>query len=169
MVDGSLSNDMKNEKIWLAGVWIFCAVLVWDSYRILWDNFHYDWYRVMQADLSDWQVCVRYVLSLTLRILIFWAVAGVFARRDQYRKVLIGLCIFRLAIVFVHHQYLSFVYISNYLGLNGEDFRLSVLWFGHWFYPGVVVRLISAWIEEFLLMAVTAAYFIHPNVKRLFQ
>jgi len=155
--------------MWLAGVWIFLAVHVLDTYRILWDNFHYDWYRVMQADLPDWLLCVRFVLSLALRILIFWAVAGVLTRRDQYRKFFLGLCWFRLAIVFVHHQYPSFVYISNYLGLNTEDFQQTALWFGHWYYPGAVVRLIGAWLEEFLLVFLTIIFFIHPRVKRLFQ
>jgi hypothetical protein len=162
-------NDKKFEKIWLAGVWTLAAFHIWDTYRILWDNFHFDWYRVMQAEMPDWLVCVRFVFSTALRILILWAVVGVFARRDQYRRFFLWLCCIRLAMVFVHHQYPSFVYISAYLGLNTEDFQQTVLWFGHWYYPGAVVRLISAWFEEMSLMFITILYFIHPKVKRLFQ
>ena len=163
------ATDRSHGKVWLAGIWVFSMVLILDAYQDLLEIFQYDCYRVMQADLPDWLVCVRYVVSVTLRILMLWAVAGILTRREQYRKLLLGLCWFNVLMVFAHHRYPSFVYISNYLGLNSEDFQQTVRWFGHWYYPGAVVRMLTACFREFFLAGITIQFFMYPKVKKLFQ
>ena len=141
-----------------------------DVYDDLWEIFHFDWYRVMQADMPDWLVCIRYVVSVTLRILTLWAVAGVMTvRRQPYRRLLLGLAWFNALTIFLHHRYSSFIYISTYLNLNSEDFLLTVKWFGHRLYPGVLGRMLDAWVREFFLAFITIAFFMNANVKRLFR
>ena len=156
-------------KIRLAGIWVTALFILVDSYHDLWEIFHYDWYRVMQADMPDWLVCVRYVVSVTLRILMLWAVAGVLIRREPYRKMLVALSYFNLAMIVFHHRYVSFVYISNFLGLNTEDFLQTVRVFGRDYYPGAVVRMLEAWINELFPAFLGIAIFSHPKIKRLFQ
>lgn len=153
----------------MAGVWAVSAAVVLYVFQDLWEIFHFDWYRVMLADFPDWLVCIRYIVSIALRIITLWAVAGVLTRREVYRKILVGLSYFNGLMVFIHHPYRSFVYISNYLGLNSDDFKLTAFWFGHHYYPGAVVRMLNVWVEEIFLAIVVILFFSHPRVKRLFQ
>lgn len=169
MTGGQFQDDKKHEKLWLAGVWVICAVVLYNTFEDLWTIFHYDWYRASLAELPDWLVCVRYVVSITLRIVMIWAIAGVLARREEHRKVAVWLSFFNAVTVFAHHPYQSFVNASNYLGLNSEDFQQTVMWFGRQYYPGAVVRMLNVCIEELVVAGVVILVLSYPKVKRLFQ
>jgi hypothetical protein len=154
----------------LAAVLYFLAgVLLMDALQDTWEILHFDWYRVMQADMPDGLVCLRWVVSITLRIAMLGAAAGVLLRRDDCRRLLLGICGFNLMTIFLHHRYPSFIYISNYLNLNAEDFRQTATWFGRQVYPGAVVRMMDAWVREFCLAFVGIVFFINPKVKQLFR
>jgi hypothetical protein len=157
------------DPVWTAGLWLVALILLADNYHDLWEIFHFDWYRVMQADMPDWLVCVRFVVSLTLRIFLLWAVAGVLARREPYRKFLLVLCWFNALTFFLHHRYPSFIYISHYLNTNAEDFLLTANWFGHSVYVGAVARMFNAWVTEILPAMIGIIYLMNPSVKRLFK
>jgi hypothetical protein len=145
------------------------AVLLADALDDIREILHFDWYRVMQADMPDWLVCVRWVVSITLRIGMLWAASGVLFRRDNCRRLLLVLSWFNLLTFFLHHRYPSFIYISSYLDLNTEDFRRTVSWFGHPVYLGAVARMLDAWMREFCLAFVAIMFFINPKVKELFR
>ena len=153
----------------IVGSFVALFILLADCFYDLWEIFHYDWYRVMQADSPDWLVCIRYVVSVSLRILMLWAIAGTLTRQEQYRKLLVGLCIFNILTVFLHHRYESFVYISNYLGTDTQDFAHTVTWFGHHIYSGAAMRMLSAWVEEIFPAFIGLVFFMHPHVKRSFR
>ncbi len=165
----ALLNKLDNPWVLKAGLWGMALFILFDTFEDLWEIFHYDWYRVMQADMPDWLVCVRFVVSLSLRIGMLWAVAGVLALREPHRKLLLCLAGFNAVTFFLHHRYSSFVFISNYLGLNAEDFVQTVTWFGHQFYPGAVGRMLDAWVGEFSLAIFSIAFFMNPSVKRMFR
>jgi hypothetical protein len=162
-------DKLQNPPVLAAGLWGLAIILIVDVYQNLWDIFHFDWYRVMQADLPDWLVCLRYVISITLRILMLWAAAGILARSEQHRKLLLGICGFNIVTLFWHHRYSSFLYISSYLGLNIEDYTQNMLLFGHWYYPGTVARMLNAYVWDLFLAFISIVFLTNPNVKRLFR
>jgi hypothetical protein len=164
-----LIEKLESPPVLKAGLWGLAFLILADTYHDLWEIFHFDWYRVMQADMPDWLVCVRFVVSASLRIGMLWAVAGVVALSDRHRKLLLGLALFNAMTFFLHHRYPSFIYISEYLGENAEDFVRTVSVFGHQIYWGAVVRMFDAWLGEFSLAILTIAFFINPKVKQLFR
>ncbi len=165
----TLREKFQNPAVLKAGLWAIALLILADAGNDLWEILHLEWYRVMMAATPDWVVCGRFIVSVALRVVTIWAVLGALFRREPYRKILVGLAWFNALTFYLHHPYSSFVYISNYLGLNTEDFLLSAHWFGQTVYPGAVVRMLYLWVEELLLAFLTLAFFSNPKVKPMFK
>ena len=165
------ATQKKNEHHFKYLVLVFgLALAVWfDAACDIWEIMHFDWYRVMQSDMPDQWVIVRWLGSMTLRIVTVLAVAGVVCRNDFYRRVLVTIGWINLVGVFLHHRYPSFIYLSEYLGLNLEDFRKMVYAGGHWYYPGAVMRMFNAYLDEIIIALPVIVILTRPKIKALFQ
>lgn len=161
---------MVKKQIPAAGIILFGVFLIITSFLQIQKFSSFNNYRSIFAHLPDNWINVRYIISISLRILGFVIGCGLLFRKEFARKLAIYLAIFTICTIYWKHPYevvansCRIIYYTMYNQSGATQFVLpaevkTVTW----------LALIVFYLIDIVFFSVLIYYFTRPRIKEQFH
>jgi hypothetical protein len=148
------------------GATLFGVFLILGSIYKLWGFLGYEYYLLSFQPLPELAIFVRYIGSVTLRILGLIVATGVLLLRDVFRKFFMVLCVLTLCTLYWKHPLFVFENIARHT----EQLFLGKSVSGELAYPlHPWISLIFNYSVDIIFCVSALFYFTRPKVKEQFR
>lgn len=150
-----------------AGIVLFGVFLILGSIYKLWGFLNYDYYRFMFQQLPSEQIIfMRYLGSVTLRLVGLIVATGILLLNDFFRKSFIILCVLTLCTLYWKHPFFVFENIARHT--EEQFFHKTVT--GELAYPlQPWITMIFNYLVDILFCGSALFYFTQPKIKEYFH
>ena len=160
--------DSKNSKTKISpGVIAVAAMLILSSlFTLLTLLGGYNWYLYIFNYMPKWMILVRYGFSLAQRMVCIVVGIGILSLNDFFRKAVIAVSYFTIAILYWKHPYHAFKNHVEYLNQNGAWLRAGIS--GLDFSSYALAAWIGQCVLDIMFWGFIIYFFTRPGVKAQF-
>jgi hypothetical protein len=143
------------------GIFIFGGILILSSIYELYHIPAYSDYKMINKELPEKMIIIRFFVSYLLRVFGLASGVGVICLNNNCRKILLELCCFSIATICLRHTYKGFLHYTLPLYYQNKVTDLSLQAFT-W------TAVIFSWAIEVSFCLSAIYYFTRPKVVKCF-